>query len=114
MLPFKYRLKGKDNFEKVKTKGTLFQGHTLGLITFNRGDGLSPKVGFIVSTKVSKKAVERNSVKRVLRKVFKTKLSKIKPGYDILVLAKKSILTKDIESLSKEMENTFLKAGLIK
>jgi len=114
MLPPKHRLKGEESFEKVKSKGTLFQSTSFALIVFDRRDIMFPRVGFVVSTKVSKKAVDRNKVKRILRKAFRLKLTEIKQGYDILVLAKKRVLEEDLESLSKELTRILKSASLLK
>lgn len=45
------------------------------------------RVGVIVSSKVSKKAVDRNKIKRRIKEVFRLRLNKIKPAdYVIIVL----------------------------
>ena len=51
----------------------------------------------VASTKVSKKAVDRNRIRRVLSNDIATELLHGKVNYDIVVVAKKEIL----ESLAK-------------
>lgn len=48
-----------------------------------------PRFTIIASTKVSKKAVVRNKLKRVLREAIRTRLPKFKPGdYVVIIKAK--------------------------
>jgi len=114
MLPVKNRLRGKINFERAKAKGALYQGKKFGLVSFDRKDREPCRVGFIVSTKISKRAVERNKTKRLLKSVFRNNLANIEDGKDILVLAKKSILEENSKSLAKEVQKTLKEARLLK
>jgi len=44
------------------------------------------RFGFVVSNKIDKRATRRNAVKRQLRETAGGLLSKLKPGYDIVVV----------------------------
>lgn len=44
------------------------------------------RFGFVVSNKIDKRATRRNTVKRQLREIAASLLSKLKPGYDIVVV----------------------------
>lgn len=112
MLPSKNRLTKKPDFEKVKTEGELLTGRFLGILYTPNGLDLS-RFGFIVSTKISKKAVLRNRAKRLLRETIRTLLPKIKEGFDILLLAKKGLVEVAQDQILKEEERLFKKGGLI-
>ncbi len=45
------------------------------------------RFGFIVSKKISKKAVVRNKIKRKMREAIKNNLSGIKKGFDVVIIA---------------------------
>jgi len=45
------------------------------------------RLGIVISRKVSKKARERNQLKRRIREFFRLEIGKLKPGYDFLVIA---------------------------
>jgi len=56
---------------------------------------------FVVSPKISKKAVIRNRIKRRLAEALRKNLTDFRPKMQIIFLAKKEILTADFA----EMEN---------
>ena len=62
-------LKTKD-FKEILGKGLKFVFPELVFIAQVKAQGEHSRIGFIVSKKVSKKAVERNKVKRRLREIF--------------------------------------------
>ncbi len=74
----------------------------------------SSRFAFIVSTKISKKAVERNRVKRKLRETVRQLLDRIDSGFDVLFLAKKNLLEKTDKEIKEETEKLFKEAGIIK
>jgi ribonuclease P protein component len=57
------------------------------------------RFGILVSNKVSKKAVERNKIKRQIREILRLKLAKIKPGYDIVIITLPAILGKNYKEI---------------
>jgi ribonuclease P protein component len=113
MLSFKHRLtKGKD-FEKTKEKGDLYQGRLFGLVVLRRKDKGPSRFGFVVSTKISKKAVMRNRIKRILREIVGQELDKVNKGFDVLFLVKKKAAEEKGKDFKKEVINIFRKADLI-
>ncbi|MCD6271040.1 ribonuclease P protein component [bacterium] len=90
MLPKKHRLKKKKEFERVFKEGKAAKKDLL-FIRFLKNNLETTRFGFIVSKKISKKAVVRNKVKRRLREAAREMLPKIKPGYDIVVVAQRGI-----------------------
>ena len=112
MLNQKYRLKKKSDFDIVFRKGQAITGRFIFLkIIKNQLD--NSRFGFIVSLKVSKKAVIRNRIKRRLREIIKKKIKDIKTNYDIIILAKPEIISKDYKEIEKEIILIFKKASLL-
>lgn len=70
------------------------------------------KIGFIVSTKVDKKAVVRNKVARHLREVSRELFPKLKTGYSVLIIAKKQVLELDFATIKKQINFAFEKIRL--
>ena len=62
------------------------------------------KFGFVISNKISKKAVDRNKIKRRISEVLVIKMDKFKMGTKIIFLAKKSLLKAKIEEIEKEID----------
>lgn len=88
MLSSKYRLKKKINFARIEIDGRLIQSKSFGMGIYDRKDEEPSHFGFIVSTKISKKAVIRNRIKRTMSEVVRKNLDKIKNGHDVLFLIK--------------------------
>lgn len=64
-----------------------------------------PRLGLIVSKKVSKKAVERNKLKRRLREIFRLNQNNLN-SFDIVVIAKQNAN----ECTYLQLEKNFIKA----
>lgn len=111
MLSVKNRLFKKEDFEKVRRKGKYFfqKGISMGVLP---NDLSSSRVGFIVGTKFSKKAVERNLAKRRLREIFRDKISLIKPNSDIVVRLDGSVAN-DFKTLAESIESLLRQSRLI-
>jgi ribonuclease P protein component len=114
MLPTRNRLSGAKNFEKVKKEGKLYQSEDFGVAVLYRGDDDFTRFGFIISTKVAKAAVHRNRVLRAFRQAVRQHLKDFNDGYDIVFLAKKSVLTKTTDEIMKQVRLFLRKNKLTK
>jgi len=83
MLPAKFRLKDKKEFSETFKKGKSFSSRHL-MMRLTRVSSAEIKVGFSVGLKFSKKAAERNKVKRWLREAVRESLGKFRPGAKIV------------------------------
>jgi len=107
MLKKQNRLKNKKDFDEIFKRGKSFGSKILFLkikdnkLNYNR-------FGFIVSQKVAKKAVVRNKIKRRLREIIRKENEKIKPGWDIVLIALPGIEKEEFTSL-KEQINYLIK-----
>jgi ribonuclease P protein component len=106
-----YRLKKRNDFDKAFRKGWKFKEDFLSL-RVAKNIFKKSRFGFIVSQKVSKKAVLRNKIKRRLRAIVNMKLPKIKNGLDIVLIANPGLEKKDFWELEEIVENIFKKANL--
>ena len=68
--------------------------------------------GILVSNKVSKKAVERNRIKRQIRGALKLQLNKIVKSHDIVIIAFPNILGKEYKDIEQSIIRHFKKLGL--
>lgn len=83
-------------------------------VFFERGDSKVSRFGFIVSTKISKRAVIRNRVRRLLRESVQNSLQQTNPGYDCVFLAKTNLVGKRYDEVLGEVEEILKKSGLYK
>jgi len=118
MLKKLYRITKKQDFDKFfgrefkKERGYSAVSDHLILKSLKNGLEIS-RFAFVVSTKVDKRAIKRNLIKRRLREIIRLRLKKIRPGYDILLIAKKEILDLKYDELEKEVEMLLKKMKLL-
>jgi len=67
------------------------------------------RFGFVVSLKVSKKAVVRNRVRRRLSEIMKEETKNIKNGTDLVLIALPGVEKKEFSELKKSIENAIIK-----
>ncbi len=114
MLSRNYTLKGAKNFEEVEKKGVVFQSESFGVAYLERKDKKNPIFGFIVSTKVSPDAVNRNRIKRALSEAVRQSLKEIKEGATVVFLVKQAATRKATDGLMREVKEALTKAKLFK
>lgn len=113
MLPSKYRLKKRSSFARVELTGKVSQFPSFGLGILDRGDNDPSLFGFVISTKISKLAVTRNRIKRILSDAVRLNYKLIRPGFDVVFLAKPSIVKSKSEDLKKEVERALKDVSLL-
>lgn len=84
MLPKKKRINQKSEFTTVLKSGKYFSGKLMSVVVLRR-EGEVSRLGIIVSNRVSKKAVTRNKIRRLLREVAKERLPETGGLFVILV-----------------------------
>ena len=84
------RISSQKEFGEVKSKGKIRQYPYFGLIEYFGESG--KKFGFIISKKISKKAVMRNKIKRKICEELRNKLDKFDEGFRGIFLIKKNII----------------------
>ena len=114
MLARKFRLSEKRDFEKIQNEGKVFQSANFGIGILKRGDSDVSRFGFIVSTKIAKDAVDRNRFKRAMSEAVRMSMSDLSEGYDVVFLAKTSIVRVSTEQIMKEVRISLKESGLMK
>jgi len=72
------------------------------------------RIGFVVSKRISKRAVERNYIKRLLSEAIRTALPRLGVGLDIVVSARQQAGTADLHTLEQDMLALLQRAQLLK
>jgi len=104
MLPRTNRLLRNQDFRRVYERGRSFSTPHLLVKALRRGDNTLTRIGIVVGTKVSKRAVERNNVRRRIRELLRgSKLVKTR-GFDIIISARPSIKNRTFSEISSECE----------
>ena len=97
------------NFARVEIDGKLYQSKSFGVALYDRHDDLNSKFGFIISTKISKKAVVRNKIKRMISEAIRQHLNTIKNGLDVVFLLKPQVTKCTDEQIQNEVNETIIK-----
>jgi len=101
------RLSQRSDILKVKEDGELINASLLSLLIYRNKDKKIKRFGVVVSKKISKRAVDRNKVKRLIMESLKNNLNKIEGGLEILFLVKKNILGKKYKEVEEEVKKIF-------
>ena len=112
MLPRIHRLKKKKEIERVFKEGEGDREDFL-FLKLAKNYLKASRFAFIVGRQVAKKAVQRNKLKRRLREIIKNKLSRIKTGFDGIIVAKKGAEAKNFNELNEAVDKLLKKAKLL-
>jgi len=96
------RIRSKKKFAEIRNEGRVLYSPLFGFLTCRKDDDLK-KFGFIVSKKISKKAVDRNRIRRVLSEIVRNNLEKFENGTRVVFLTKQEILGKKYEEVETEV-----------
>lgn len=106
------RLRKNKDIQKVFEKGRAFKQDLL-ILKILPNDLDKSRFAFIVSKKFSKKAVDRNKIKRKLREAVYSNLKKNQNGTDIIVIANPGLEVKNFKEIKEIISNLFKKAKII-
>lgn len=114
MLKAEQRLSRQKDFDRVFSQGRFFSEGTLSL-KMVRGPYAVSRFGFIVSKKVSKKAVVRNRLKRRLRESVRwaDKTGRLVGGWDVVVMPKPVLGTAARGEIKPLVDKLLRKSGLL-
>lgn len=108
MLTKQFRLTKNREFKNVWQRGRGCFLQELGIKAVKNKLGFS-RFGFIVSTKISKKAVVRNKIKRRLREIIRKRIKKIENGFDFVFITRPGIEKLTYQELEKRIEEILTK-----
>lgn len=111
MLARSQRITNAFEIARVKQKGKTIHGRFLNIVVLQK-HGLNMRFAFVISSHVSKKAVVRNKLKRIMSQFLQENRKQMKGSVDILVIAKQSAVGQPSMLITKDLQLT-LKRGLI-
>ena len=113
MLKSANRLSKNKEFDHVFKTGQSFYGKIIGIKAAENGLDTN-RIGILISTKVSKKAVVRNRFKRQVRSVIQTELPALKTGKDLVIIVSSLILDKNFQDIQDIIKNGLKRLNLYK
>ncbi len=112
MLAPAHRLRKETDIRTLFSKGKGAFDPTCG-VKF-RANGLDvSRFAVVVGSAVSKEAVMRNRVRRRLREIVRARLPRIKPGFDVALMARPPAARASFAALEAAVERSLRKAGLL-
>lgn len=105
-------LKKTKDIERVFKLGRGFKEDTF-LIKAVKNKLKQTRFAFVTGLKVSKKANQRNTVKRRIREVIRACLSQISPGFDVVIVALAGAANKDFQEIESAVKKLLIRSGLI-
>ena len=103
------RLLNSEQYTIVTRKGKKFF-NPLFLVFILPNNQMQSRLGITVSKKTSKRAVDRNRIKRQVREFFRLNQNSW-PGCDVIVIANPPAAKKDNTSIQAALKNLWQKAG---
>jgi ribonuclease P protein component len=97
------RISKRKDFEEVRNKGKLYYSPLWGCLVL-KTEEKGKQFGLVVSKKISKKAVVRNKVKRLLSEAIRRNLGGFSEGYKMVFLVKQAIVGKSSEEMEVEIK----------
>jgi ribonuclease P protein component len=105
-----YRLRHNADFQRVRRDGKFYASPMMVLAFLRNGLGYS-RVGFVVSKRMGQ-AVQRNRIKRRLREATRLRLERIKPGFDLVFIARQPIGQATYAEIERFLEQLLGQADL--
>lgn len=113
MLTKNRRLVKEKDFQKTFKRGKSFYAKFFGVRAVANNLAHN-RYGIVISTKVSKKAVERNKLKRQIRAMLKGFDKSLNSGYDLIIMVLPAALNQEFKALNAELEKILLQLRLFK
>lgn len=105
------RLTKKKDFDNVFKNGRYSYNKIIGVKIADNELSYS-RFGILVSCKVSKKAVNRNKIKRQIKQIIRLQLNKIKSGKDCMIIVLPPVLGKSYKEIKESVNSHFKRLHL--
>lgn len=106
-----FRLRSSSDFKRVRLQGKSYAHSLFVLITLANPNG-TIRIGVAAGRSVGS-AVDRNRAKRRLRAAIDPMVSKIHPGWDLVLLAKSAMRDVDFNQIEVGIRAVVQRAGLL-
>lgn len=83
------------------------------VLWLREGEGASLRLGVVSSKKVSNRAVDRNRARRVLRDIYRCHRADFSGAVDVVIIARRNLLSATYADVEAELLRLAGKAGLI-
>ena len=106
------RLRKTKEFQRVRQQGRSLASRLL-ILAWMPNEVARLRIGFVVSKRISKHAVERNHIKRLLSEAIRPSLPELPRNWDIVLSARNGAVTADVHTLEQDITALLRRAGLL-
>jgi ribonuclease P protein component len=106
------RLRKGSEFQRVRQQGRSIASRLL-ILAWVPNEIAQLRIGFVVSKRISKHAVERNYIKRLLSEAIRPILPEIPTGWDIVFSARNQASSADLQALKQDIVTLLRRAHLL-
>ncbi len=106
------RLHRTEDFQRLRQVG-ITHAHRLMVLSFSPNELMHNRYGFIVGKHVGN-AVMRNRIRRRLRALMRGFDPQLKPGFDVVLIARRPLAEQPFEVLMRTVSELFRRAELFK
>ena len=107
-----WRLRSNSDFQRVRQQGRSISSRLL-VVAWHSNEAAQLRIGFVVSKRISKRAVQRNYIKRLLGEAVRDILSELPANMDIVFTARGQAATADLGALKQDMQALLQRAKLL-
>jgi ribonuclease P protein component len=106
------RLRKSGDFQRVRQQGRSISSRLL-ILAWSPNEIGRARIGFVVSRRISKLAVERNHLKRLLSEAVRESIPDILPGIDIVISARNAASAATLQTLTGDIRILLQRARLL-
>ena len=106
------RLRKNSDFQRVRQQGRSTASRLL-ILAWAPNEQAVLRVGFVVSKRISKHAVVRNYIKRLLSEAVRPVLSDLPSGWDVVFSAKSQVVDVRLPVLAQDVSQLLRRARLL-
>jgi len=106
------RLRKGSDFQRVRQQGRSITSRLL-ILAWVPNEVTTLRVGFVVSKRISKLAVKRNHIKRLLSEAIRPVLPEVSGNWDIVLSARQAIMSADLSTLQHDVVTLLRRARLL-
>ena len=105
------RLRKSGDFQRVRQQGRSMSSRLL-ILAWSPNKVKRLRIGFVVSKRISKRAVERNHLKRLLGEAVRAYLPGLSPGMDVVFSARNAASAATLQTLAGDIRILLQRAKL--
>ncbi len=83
------------------------------MLRYKKNNLTNSRFGFVISAKVSKKAVDRNKIRRRASEIIRLNIDNIRSGFDIIFVIKKEACGVEYSELENNILNSLKERNLL-